>query len=97
MRESEIYNIEYTDHKEKISSRIIIPSTVPSANVKAIDVSDLTEDERMEICQHMAEYRDYVETQRKNMYSFEDFISLTKGKTISPKWRSFNTERIKVK
>jgi len=97
MRESEIYNIEYVDHKEKTSLRTIIPTTIPASNVKAIDVSGLPEDETKEICQLVAEYKDYVETQRKNMYTFEDFVSLTKGKTISPKWRSFNAERIKVK
>lgn len=97
MKEREIYKIEYVDSKEKHSERTIIPTMVPSSNIKAIDVSDMTEEETNEICQYFTEYTNYVDIQNKNIYTFEDFISHTKGKDVNIKWRTFNKERIKTK
>lgn len=97
MKEAEIYKVEYTDSKDQTSSRTIMPTFVPSENINAIDLSELTEEERAEIQQLYVEYKDYVNTLNKNIYSFEDFISHTKGKVIQPKWRKFNTNRLKQK
>lgn len=92
----DIWNIEYTNSKNETSAREIIPTTIPSDNIKAIDVSDLSESEKAHIKELLAEYNEYVEHHRASMFNFETWVNHSKGEEIAPKWRTFNKDRIKT-
>jgi len=98
----ELVQIKY-QHKNDDSSttRVIIPTFVPSAAMKAIDVTRLSEEERLELQGLLRDYAAYFEAAVKRVFSFEDWISHTTGLSEDAipevKWRTFlleNTERI---
>ncbi len=74
---------------QEITERVIIPVEVPHDNIKAIDVTSLPEKERAELVELVKGYKDYLVQQRKNTFSFEDYVEHTTGKSVSPKWRTF--------
>ncbi len=73
---------------QKVTKRVVIPVNVPRDSVTTIDVTDISEEERINLVRWVKEYKEYL-TQQKNTFSFEDFVEHTTGKSISPKWRTF--------
>lgn len=95
LQQDNIVNIEYTKDNGDKSKRYIIPTCVPKKSIKAIDVSDLTEDQRDEMCKLHAEYNQYREQAIKNIFNFEDWVSQTSGNDLGNiKWRTFNIDNI---
>lgn len=85
------------DNTQEVTPRIIIPVYIPTAkhrNIKAVDVTDLSQEEQKELESLLQEYHKYLEGQRKQTFSFEDFVSHTTNKKLSPKWRTFKPEQI---
>lgn len=74
----------------EVTDRVIIPISQPTPNVKAIDVTDLNQNERAEMVEIFNEYQDYVDTCIKRIFTFEDFVSQTTGRDMDVKWRTFN-------
>lgn len=97
MKECNLYEIDYVDSKNQTSNRKILTSSVPSVNITAIDVSELTEEEQNEMQGFLKEYKEYVKLHNKNMFNFEDWVSHSKGKEIKPKWKNFTQSRITEK
>jgi hypothetical protein len=77
------------------TDRTIIPTAVPG-NIKALDVTDLSEEKREQIADYYVEYADYISGVMKTAFSFEDWLSHTKGIDFTPKWRSFRPEQTKI-
>ena len=80
-----------------MTTRVIIPVFVPSTkhrNVKAIDVTDLSQEEQKELERLIQSYDEYLKEQQKRLFSFEDFVSHTTGKDVSPRWRTFKPEQL---
>lgn len=95
LHEGQLNNIVYKSaSKEEVTDRVIIPTFVPSDNVKAIDVTDLPGNERVEILDLVNQYAAYKKQFMENMFSFETWVEHTKGKALAPKWRTFTTDRI---
>lgn len=95
LHEGQLNNITYKSaSKEEITERVIIPTFVPSDNVKAIDVTDLPGNERVALLDMVNQYNEYKKTFMSNMFSFEQWAEQTHGVTPSPKWRTFTTSRI---
>ena len=100
----ELQNIRYTKINESSGSldrfetteRTIIPTFVPKPNIKAIDVTDLPEDERTELQTLLNEYNEYVQERHKAVFSFEDWASHSKNKDVSVKWRTFKLNNTEV-
>lgn len=96
LTESQITSIVYeSKSKGEITSRVIVPTSVPADFVRAIDVSDLTPAEREEMAQLHAEYRQYREQFLAGMFNFETWVEHTKGKAVAPKWRAFKLDGFK--
>jgi len=87
------YDIQYCKAGE-VTQRKIIPTTLPSPNIKAIDVSDVSQMEQDKIVSHLEEYTEYVEQHLKTLFSFEDWISHTNRESVFLKWRTFNIDNI---
>lgn len=101
LRRNELNTISYTkgakNHKGgDVTERVIIPTFIPSekTNVQAIDVSEVSNQEKEKMLNLWNEYTEYLARQRKNRFSFEDFISHTTGETATVKWRKFKETQI---
>lgn len=91
------YHISYTkEDTNESTNRTIIPIDVPKDVIKAIDVTDLSIDEMIDMREHVRQYLEYIETQLGTLYKFEDFVELTAGKKVSPKWRTFKKDNIDI-
>lgn len=95
-----IQRVTYCDKDGNLSDRTIIPTFVPRTNIKAIDVSDLNEEERVVMLQQLLDYQEYVAAVTKTIFSFDNWRDHTKPDNetadISPKWRTFKIDKIEV-
>lgn len=83
----------------EITERYVIPTFVPLPNVKALDVTDLSEDERAYVEETYAEYSEYVATQMKTIATFENWLEQSRQDVDTPskiKWRTFRTSNIQL-
>lgn len=105
MKATELTHIQYekaTDlgggRKGEITERYVIPTFVPQPNIKALDVTDLSEEERDELQELYAEYAEYYTNAVRSLFSFEDWVTHTRGEDAKPdvKWRTFKMENVKV-
>lgn len=82
--------------KGESTERYIVPTFVPQPNIKAIDVTDFTVEEREEIAALYTEYTQYYKQVAKTLFSFEDWLEHSKQRYLEPKWRTFRMENVKV-
>lgn len=95
LTENQLNQIVYNSaSKAEITERVIIPMHIPSDNIKAVDVSDLQGDQRVEMLDLLKQYKEYQEKFRAQMFNFEDWAEHTHNKKINPKWRTFSLSRI---
>ena len=82
----------------EVTERVIIPTFVPRPkhhNVKALDVTALSREEQLELEQLLRDYNEYLEAQRKTLFTFEDFVTHTRGgEAPAPKWRTFKPDQL---
>jgi len=96
LTEAHLATIEYTSEStNEVTHRTIVPVSVPSSTVRAIDVSELSEQDQQELAGLVAEYKEYVDQHFNKMFKFEDWAEHSKQIYISPKWRSFKVSGIK--
>lgn len=87
--ESQVVPVIYEDASNKVTSRVIIPTSVPRDTVKAIDVTDLSVADRTRLQQLHTEYMEYRANAMTRLFNFEDWVSHTMSLNIEPKWRTF--------
>jgi len=96
LKERQIQAIRYTKTDklgdQEITERTIIPTFVPKPNIKAIDVSGLSAEDRDELEELVNEYHAYVEQRATGTFKFEDWVAHSKSIHITPKWRTFKLE-----
>lgn len=96
LTEAQITSIIYESSSSgEITSRVIIPTSVPADFVRAIDVSELAPNDRLEMAQLHAEYRQYRDDFFSRCFNFETWVEHTTGKAITPKWRAFKLVGLK--
>ena len=78
------------------SVRTIIPTIIPPANIKALDVTGLTEAEISALEIQLAEYAEYYNAVANTIFSFDDWRELTYQQT-GAKWRTFNKDGLVIK
>ncbi len=76
----------------EITRRDIIPITVPD-NIRALDVTDYNLDVQYQLSKSYEEYADYLKGHIKLAFSFENWLSHTKGVDFTPKYRTFKPEQ----
>lgn len=97
LNESTLTSVRYTKSDGEVTTRVIIPTFVPRPkhqNVKALDVTDLSEEERAMMEQAVREYNEYLDAQRKTLFTFEEFVDHTRQTTVDPKWRTFKPDQL---
>lgn len=73
------------------SERTIIQTTKVPENIKAIDVSDLTEDQVEKLLVLLDEYDQYINNHLKTAFSFENWVEMKDIDDVPQvKWRTFN-------
>lgn len=85
-----------SEDSQKTTKRVVIPVDVPYDNVTVIDVTNSSKEERINFVHWVKEYKEYLTRQRKNTFSFEDFVQHTTGNYIFPKWRTFKKTGLRV-
>jgi hypothetical protein len=89
--------IVYTsESKGETSTRTIVPMSVPKDNVRAIDVSELSEKDQQAMAELVVGYKEYLAGIFETTFKFEDWASHTKEIDVHPKWRTFKVSNIKV-
>ena len=104
MKQKEILHIEYTKatdlggRKGEVTQRDVIPTFIPTGNIKAIDVTQLTEAEQKNLLNWFREYTEYYETFVKQAFTFEDWLAHTHGGEDVPeiKWRTFKQDNMTI-
>ncbi len=99
LKENTSANIRYQKGKELTKDRRIIVTFVPTPkyqNVKAIDVSSLTDNEADRLLHQWNEYQEYLINQRKILFGFEDFVEHTGGTLPKIQWRTFKPSQLEV-
>jgi len=95
--EGKIYNVRYHSmSKDETTFRTIIPTALPTENVKGIDVTDLSPEEQQEMCQLTNEYSEYWRNKYATIFDFATWVEHTKNKQIQPKYRTFKPANLKV-
>jgi hypothetical protein len=96
LTEAQLATIIYEKADGEVTTRSIIPTSLPTDLVRAIDVTELTPEQREELLTLYAEYRQYVEKFKANMFNFDTWIEHSHGKQIVPKWRSFKSSGLRT-
>ena len=90
LSESVVTTVMYkSDRTGKSSSRVIIPFTVPSDTVKAIDVDSLSPSDRANMASLVTGYLEYRNAHNAGMFKFEDWVEHTQGVRPETNWRMF--------
>lgn len=94
MKELELTHIEYVKEDGNSTDRFIIPTALPTSNIKAIDVTPLTEEDRARVGVLYKEYREYVQQSLDRLFKFEDWIEHTRNETVEVNWRTFKPSQM---
>lgn len=90
----EAVEIVYTNRKKETKERTVVPFNVAPVNVKAIDVTELSEAERQQMTVRMLEYQEYLEQRRQADFKFEDWLEQTHTEQPDIKWRTFDPANV---
>jgi len=93
LKEAQINTIIYQKDGGGPEERTIVP-TFSQHVVKAFDVADLPLSEAEEMVELLREYKNYYEDYMSRAFGFEAWVEQSKGKIITPKWRSFKLSNI---
>ena len=98
IKENALAEVAYTKGACDVTERVIIPTYVPQPkhrNVKALDVTALSDEERETVLSAWNDYQDYLEEQRNALFAFDQFVEMTEGKALPElKWRTFKPEQL---
>lgn len=103
MKQNQILHIEYTratnlggGEEGDVTERYIIPTFIPQENIKALDVTDLTEPERAKVQTLWEQYQEYYRAAAATLFDFETWVEHTTTETVTTKWRTFKKENTKI-
>lgn len=106
MKSNELLHIQYEKSTKagsgeigEITERYVIPTFIPAPNIKALDVTSLSEDERTDVATKYAAYSEYYRTQAKTIFKFEDWLAHTNSSEIATddlKWRTFKLDNVTI-
>jgi len=95
----EMVDVAYTKNSSgEKTDRVIIPTQIPTKNIKAIDVTHLSEAERSRIENMYKEYVLYYTLAVERLFNFEEWMEHTTYPSDQPiKWRTFIKDNITIK
>lgn len=82
----------------EVTERVIVPTTIPGENIKALDVTDLSANNRQQIKNLYEEYQEYYKQQISTIFNFEDWMTHTghDRDVENIKWRTFRKQNLEV-
>lgn len=81
----------------EITERSVIPLSSVTSNIRAVDVTDLDTDAQTQTQELLSEYAQYLDTHAKTAFSFEDWVSHTKGvEAPTLKYRTFKLDQTEI-
>lgn len=86
-----------TTQTPNTTERTIIATYIPTpkvANVKALDVTDMSEGDQQTVESTLQEYATYLETQQNTIFSFENFAAHVGTTLPNLKWRTFKPDQL---
>lgn len=87
--------IKYVKDDGTETIRTIVSFTEVPENVKALDVSNMSESDRANILELVGEYQNYIQNHISTAFSFENWVQHTTGKSLNElKWRTFKIKNI---
>jgi len=92
----DILDIKYTKaNGEKSDRKIISLNSIPK-NLKAIDISDISQEDAEHLIEQYKNYNEYLENFDKTKMKFEDWYSMTNpNESLSTvKYRTFTVDNI---
>jgi hypothetical protein len=95
LTETQLATIIYEKESGEVTTRVIVPTSVPKDLIRAIDVTDLNTHERETVAQQYAEYQAYVKLYLSNMFNFEGWLDHSQNITATHQWRSFKLAGLK--
>jgi hypothetical protein len=103
MKQNKITHIKYTratnlggGESGDITERYIIPTFIPQDNIKAIDVTSLSEEERDELQKLWNDYQSYYQNAVASLFDFDTWVEHSTGKSVEAKWRTFKKENTEI-
>lgn len=105
MKTGEVFQIRYEKATDlgsgnvgEVTERAIVPTNIPSENVKALDVTDLSANDREQMKNLYEEYQKYYKQQVSTIFNFEDWLTHTGHDRDVPniKWRTFRKQNIEI-
>ncbi len=89
-------NIQYSKSADDVTERTIIPTSIPTKVVAAIDASDLTDAEIEVVCDEYVRYDNYRKRHMSMLFNFNDWIEHTNSSVdvATLKYRSFSPTKI---
>ena len=106
MKANEVTHIKYTrstdlagGRKGEVTERYIIPTFIPLPNIKALDVTELTEKLQEDIATLHREYTEYYRQRSQTIFNFEDWLEHTRGRhafSDALNWRTFKLDNVEV-
>lgn len=101
MKANEIAHIEYRRSTDlgggevgEVTERWIIPTFIPTTNIKALDVSELSEEEQQKFAALWSQYQQYYREAAKTLFDFETWVEHTTDEKVDVKWRTFKSDNI---
>lgn len=97
LQNNALSHVRYTKADGEVTDRKVLLTFVPAPkhqNVKAIDVTGLSEADAEKLQGAWIEYQEYLENQRKTLFAFEDFVAQTLGDSPEIKWRTFKPAQL---
>lgn len=95
LNKNQMVNIQYINNSngEKTKRQIISTTNIPT-NIKAIDVTNLSQTDKTDLLQLYNDYADYKRQELNKLFNFSDWILHTKGVRLDVKWRTFKINNI---
>ena len=78
----------------EVTTRTIVPTS--DSTIRAIDVTDLSAEDRQAFLDDWTEYQEYLEALRQTTFSYEEWYEHTRGRETSVKWRRFFVDSLEV-
>lgn len=81
--------------RTEVTERVIIPTRLPRPqNIKALDVTALSDEERKSLEAAWEAYGDYISIAMRALFTFENFCDHTSIEIPEVKWRTFKSSQL---
>ena len=95
LNKQQIVTIQYVNNSTgEQTNRQIISTTHILENIKAVDVTNLTDQDKQDVLQKYNDYTMYKQHALSKLFNFSEWITHTTGEKVDLKWRTFKINNI---